>query len=337
MEKIFLILLLIFNCTTPCFGYFYSVELLTNNQHNVFLLSDVHYLDDRDCYPGDPEYEEKKIACNKQRSDLLEIANRLNGYVIVEDLFIRILDNLAQLYSCSQTLNAAYYKDSISFDPNIDCSQNLPDLAALSEDPYNEELSPLSFLSQFCHKFNIPCNNIEFRFYFDCYPVILLMEKYKKILTEIKSYNDGKQLNAVYQNILRDFEQKHIQWDKIFNDVLNEFGQQITVDKMFDNLFSTSESSLTENKFLDLEKKYKAIETLRFHPSKLIDMRILHSIYHSPCKNIFVCAGGNHISRVQETLLSLGYKSKKIDISYITPDGIEETVDLKIFFSQLKI
>ncbi len=327
LKKIFKMVMLfgVFLLFPVCLsGYFHNIQEWSNGRQKLFLFSDKH----------EAVNKYGPVKAISQRIDLINVAKRMNAFVIAEDklsfhMVILIAMGLAEEAKVFDSFFAAIEKDffekapggwkcNSSYDPNKDYSSLLPENAQLIA---NQSISPLIGLTQFCKQQGIPNKNIEFRFYWILEDIL---EKNCMITNELKTYNDGGVLNSFYEKILNSpfnleftkelnaFTLKHpyMQCDKfLHNGSLYIEG--------FDKLFEDSDYSYLEfYKHLDLTKRMLMVDPIGvkkqiimdiFNASR-IDAKILHEIYCNPQReSIFICAGNMHIYQICKILPDLGF------------------------------
>lgn len=205
----------------------------------------------------------------KQKSDLLKEVKARNALVIAEDM--------------SDYVESLEYKNSITQKYYHPILKRYPHMMSRigSSDKYKNSI--LNLIAD-CRNAGLDCLNVEFRA-----PLVifgkevegkLLFEDFfhpnsDKVYQEVASYNDSPELNMYYRDLIE--REKNFKKPYLNNP---DYG-----------LFSSK-----NNKHVLLD-------------GELIDARIIHQIYKNRHrKDIFICAGGLHISNIIPVLIDMGYR-----------------------------
>lgn len=152
--------------------------------------------------------------------------------------------------------------------------------------------TPLDNLSIECHEQGISCVNVEFReesaASLGGLPISSsqALNSFYATLAESTCYNDCPQLNSYY-------------W-RTASSLLNQNQDLIdSIRGVHCSLYDYCQELCDHTR-----------QRINLFDARLIDMRILHSLYENRLNpSIFVCAGANHIERIKPMLRKLGYKS----------------------------
>lgn len=152
--------------------------------------------------------------------------------------------------------------------------------------------TPLDNLSMRCDQQGVSCVNVEFREESAAslgglpIPSCDALHTFHAAAFESTGYNDCHLLNAYY-------------WRTV-SSVLNQNRELIDQLQGIDCSLHDYCQDFCEH----------TRQKINLFDARLIDMRILHSIYENRLNpSIFVCAGSNHIERIKPMLRKLGYKS----------------------------
>ncbi len=271
--------------------------------HGEKLSNDQHniflFSDQHDLVPYAPR-EEKRMACNKQRKKLMDEAKKLNAFVIVEDiLFGNDKYSKSPLEKLSDKIRDDYRKDPFAFNPNGDYSKFTPDIAEVEDKSY-QVVSPLFFLSQFCKKDEIRVENVEFRFVGLDKQISDNMSVLNKNTSDIEGFKGDDQWKSIRKEAIDSHRAKLAEFDQLNRKMVS------------------AEGEVTQN---------------------IIDLKIIQSIYsHPDIKNIFICAGAEHIKNIRVILIDrLGYKNKSECGSLVFPKFEDpQAIDLQKCFHQFR-
>ncbi|MCK5632295.1 hypothetical protein KAH94_00940, partial [bacterium] len=141
----------------------------------------------------------------------------------------------------------------------------------------------------------------------NCQVITKLFEKTKQ---KAFSYKDGKIASLFYANVIKSTEE-----DVFFmfiQNIVKKYKGIKNVDLSIDTYKSIGqkvENYFNENNFII--NLYTEITTSI--PADWINVNLLHKIikYKKLYKDIFICAGSDHIKKIRPTLIDLGFKSIK--------------------------
>lgn len=268
---------------------FYAIEKWTKGDQVVYLFSDYHLA---------PQKTSNKVSCT-QRRELINLAYKLNAHVIVEDEIA--IAHQTHLFSSAEFVQPTYKLNWRELMSN------------------NQQGTPLLMLSHWLEIAGIQYTNSEFR-YSPWRPLNTFFKLIDTIKAEILAYDDGEQLNAYYQEKLRDLENSvEIPCKQLFDELrttgltISQYAYQSANPTYYPELETVLKNLLSEaawdiSRFSERDKLW--IIFIRY-TIPLLDFRILHIIAHSSEKNIFVCVGGLHAQNITEGLIHLGFKHEK--------------------------
>ncbi|MDR3647308.1 MAG: hypothetical protein P4L22_07230 [Candidatus Babeliales bacterium] len=278
-------------------AFIVNVEALKNqlNDQHIIKLGDLHY----GCSANE-DYKHPTLTNNEiaeiNKKQAREIVSFSKQYPAQDCLFI--VEDLYNYTGKVKKIEINFYETRLDHEKN-----NLTNC--------------MSYINDVCQQEHIDIANVEFRqsyiLFFDTFEIDadLFLKEFQAAIKEIKEYNDSKELNNYYKQVIS------------------------RIDKQNKKLLT---SLRTSNK-----KYYNEIQNLISNTQvdqfcedlcDLIDIKIIHNIYkHKNKKYIFVCAGDTHIQRINKLLTKINFHTiyKSPESSAIYP------IDFKITLSKLVV